>query len=86
LDHARRCTADYVLLDNGTGTGETFDWSLMENMGRHYFLAGGLDPDNVGEAVERFHPYALDVSSGVETDGVKDFEKCRKFMEAVKRS
>ena len=86
LDHARRCTADYVLLDNGTGTGETFDWSLMENMGRHYFLAGGLDPDNVGEAVERFHTYALDVSSGVETDGVKDFEKCRKFMEAVKRS
>lgn len=77
--------ADYPLLDNGKGTGETFDWSLFEKQEKPFFLAGGLSPENVKEAVERFHPYAVDVSSGVETDGYKDYEKMKAFMDAVRR-
>ena len=77
--------ADYPLLDNGKGTGETFDWSLFHEQEKPFFLAGGLSPENVKEAVERFHPYAVDVSSGVETDGYKDYEKMKAFMDAVRR-
>ena len=77
--------ADYPLLDNGKGTGETFDWSLFEKQEKPFFLAGGLSPENVKEAIECFHPYAVDVSSGVETDGFKDYEKMKAFMDAVRR-
>lgn len=77
--------ADYPLLDNGKGTGETFDWSLFHEQEKPFFLAGGLSPENVKEAIERFHPYAVDVSSGVETDGFKDYEKMKAFMDAVRR-
>lgn len=77
--------ADYPLLDNGKGTGETFDWSLFEKQEKPFFLAGGLSPENVKEAIECFHPYAVDVSSGVETDGYKDYEKMKAFMDAVRR-
>ncbi len=82
---ARESTADYILLDNGAGgTGMTFDWTLLENFDRPFFLAGGLDPENVSGAVGRFHPFAVDVSGGIETDGKKDAEKMRKFVEAVR--
>ena len=54
-------------------------------MGRPYFLAGGLTPENAGEATERLHHFALDVSSGIETDGWKDPAKMRAFAEAVRR-
>ena len=77
--------ADYPLLDNGKGTGETFDWSLFHEQEKPFFLAGGLSPENVKEAIECFHPYAVDVSSGVETDGFKDYEKMKAFMDAVRR-
>ena len=77
--------ADYPLLDNGKGTGETFDWSLFQEQEKPFFLAGGLSPENVKEAIECFHPYAVDVSSGVETDGFKDYENMKAFMDAVRR-
>lgn len=77
--------ADYPLLDNGKGTGETFDWSLFQEQEKPFFLAGGLSPENVKEAIECFHPYAVDVSSGVETDGFKDYEKMKAFKDAVRR-
>lgn len=77
--------AEYPLLDNGKGTGETFDWSLFQEQEKPFFLAGGLSPENVKEAIECFHPYAVDVSSGVETDGFKDYEKMKAFMDAVRR-
>ena len=77
--------ADYPLLDNGKGTGETFDWSLFQEQEKPFFLAGGLSPENVKEAIECFHPYAVDVSSGVETDRFKDYEKMKAFMDAVRR-
>jgi len=85
LKRAETCTADYVLLDGGAGDGKTFDWQLLKNFPREYFLAGGLTVENVGNAIKFLNPYAVDVSSGIETGGVKDFEKMRKFIRAVGR-
>ena len=84
IAEAEKCTADHVLLDSGAGTGEVFDWSLIKNVKRPYFLAGGLSPDNVENAVEQLSPYAVDVSSGIETDGVKDKAKMAAFAAAVR--
>jgi len=83
LARAMQSQADYILLDHGIGgTGESFDWSLVRNIERPFFLAGGLTPENAVEAA-RLEPYCLDVSSGVETDGKKDFEKIKAFAQAV---
>lgn len=68
--------ADYLLFDAGTGTGKTFDWSLLSDVARPYFLAGGLNAENLTQALA-LQPYAVDLSSGVETDGIKDLEKMR---------
>ena len=77
--------ADLVLLDAGEGgTGETFDWSLLAGIRRPYFLAGGLHPGNVGQAVRRLRPFGVDVSSGIETDGKKDPAKMEAFVRAVR--
>lgn len=82
-DDVRRALAsraDYILLDQGSGgTGKAFDWSLLRDLDRPYFLAGGLTPQNAAQAAA-LKPYALDVSSGIETDGVKDREKMTLFM------
>ena len=86
LTEAEKSPADFILLDNGAGgTGETFDWSLLSSFDRPFFLAGGLRLENITEAVNRFHPYALDLSSGVETDGYKDKEKIIAAVAAVRR-
>lgn len=79
------CSVDYLLLDSGAGTGTTFDWNKIEKLCKPYFLAGGLSPDNVGEAIELLHPYAVDVSSGIEEDGVKSKEKMAAFAAAVRK-
>ena len=80
-------SADYILLDNGAGgTGDVFDWSLISEISRPYFLAGGLTPNNVEQAVAINHPFAVDASSGVETDGVKDFNKIKAFIDTVRKS
>ena len=85
LADARESTADFILLDNGAGgTGESFDWSLLQGFGRPYFLAGGLNPENAAAAVETLRPFAVDVSSGIETDGVKDGKKMKAFVDAVR--
>lgn len=83
---AAECSsADWVLLDSGAGTGTVFDWNMIQNLTRPYFLAGGLDVDNASEAVARLHPYAVDISSGIETDGVKDQSKMAAFVAAVRK-
>lgn len=76
--------SDYLLLDNGLGTGEAFDWSLIRNIDRPFFLAGGLNSENVREAISLTGPYAVDTSSGVETDHRKDYDKIKAFIDAVR--
>ncbi len=78
--------AAHILLDSGTGTGQTFDWTVLEEADRPFILAGGLDADNVGDAVGKYHPWGVDVSSGVETDHAKDPEKIRLFVKAVREA
>ena len=68
--------ADYLLLDCGEGgTGQTFDWNLLEDIPRPYFMAGGIGTHNMEEVLRCFSPFALDVNSSVETDGQKDGKK-----------
>ena len=83
VEKAKKSSADYILLDHGKGgTGESFDWSLIRNMDRPYFLAGGLNAENVEQAILQTYPFAVDISSGVETDGVKD---PKKITECIRR-
>ena len=85
LPAVERCPADLVLLDSpGGGTGRLFDWQLLENIQRPYFLAGGLSAENVGEAIARLRPFGVDVSSGIKTGGYKDREKMTAFAAAVR--
>ena len=86
LAKAAASSADGLLLDSGTGgTGTAFDWSLLRGFARPYFLAGGLNPQNVGTAIQALHPCAVDVSSGIETAGRKDAEKMAAFAAAVRK-
>ena len=83
--HAQQSSADYILLDNGSGgTGKTFDWSHLRDITRPYILAGGLGPDNLGLAVSQLAPWCVDFSSGVETDGFKDKNKVLAAVQAVR--
>jgi len=83
IERALSFPCDYLLLDNGLGTGESFDWSLIQNIQKPFFLAGGLTPENAAEAIKLVHPFALDVSSGVETEGKKDYQKMKAFIHAA---
>lgn len=78
--------ADYLLFDSGMGSGQTFDWSLLQGVNRPYFLAGGLGPDNLEQVLRHIGPYGIDLSSSLETNGRKDPEKMRRVMELVSRT
>ena len=85
--HVPNSQADYLLFDAPVaGSGQTFDWGKLDTAGlaQPFFIAGGLHEDNVEDAIQYFTPFAVDVSSGVETDGKKDHEKIRRFIERVK--
>lgn len=83
IERAQHTVADFLLLDNGTGgTGESFDWSLVSKVKKPFFLAGGLNAGNIEQAIAATSPYAVDLSSGVEIDGIKDREK---ILEIVRR-
>lgn len=85
IERALESPADYLLLDQGKGGGETFDWSLItEKIDRPWFLAGGLTVDNLQQAIDTVHPWGLDISSGVETNGVKDEEKVKEVVSIVR--
>lgn len=78
---AENSPADYILLDGGMGSGKTFSYEKINDIQRPFFLAGGLSPENIEESINLTHPFSVDMSSGVETDKVKDFEK---IISAVK--
>jgi phosphoribosylanthranilate isomerase len=86
--------ADYLLIDSPGekyrgGSGKTFDWKLLDQVGfknNKFILAGGLTPENIAEAIEATNPFAVDVSSGVETDGKKDHDKIRRFLQQAKKA
>ena len=85
--HVPNSQADYLLFDAPVaGSGQTFDWGRLDTteLAQPFFIAGGLHEDNVAKAIQHFTPFAVDVSSGVETDGKKDHEKIRRFIERVK--
>ena len=84
IEKANTFPSDYILLDNGYGTGQTFDWSFVRGIKRPFFLAGGVNADNVRNAIDKLSPYAVDISSGVETDGHKDFDKMLHFINKVR--
>lgn len=78
--------ADYLLLDQGRGgTGQTFDWSLLPEINRPFFLAGGLGEENLERAIRQVRPWAVDLSSSLETDGQKDPEKILRAVDLVRR-
>ena len=84
LSDYRNSHADYLLLDSGKGSGKTFDWRLIQSeLKREFFLAGGLDSSNVCDAIRQFNPYAIDLSSSLETDGFKDENKIKEIMEVI---
>lgn len=76
---------DYLLLDNGNGgTGERFDWNSIGTIEKPFFIAGGINADNILEAL-KYAPYGIDVSGGVESEGYKDEEKVNKIIAMVRR-
>jgi len=85
---------DYLfLLDTGTGqalggTGQVFDWAIAQEVAAKYpvMVAGGLTPDNVTGLIKQVHPWGVDVSGGVESGGIKDIEKIKSFIQAVKQA
>ena len=85
IERARRSAADYIMLDSGGGTGRGFDHTLITEIGREFFLAGGLDAENAAQTAASYRPYALDVSSALETNGLKDKNKMAAFVEAVRK-
>lgn len=86
LDAARSSPADLLLLDGGTGTGTGFDWSLAEGFPRPFLLAGGLNPENLPDAIRRVRPWGVDLSSGTETNRVKDREKLLAAVRAARET
>lgn len=85
-EQALESRADYLLLDQGRGgTGQTFDWSLLPEINRPFFLAGGLGEENLERAIRQVRPWAVDLSSSLETDGQKDPEKILRAVELVRR-
>lgn len=86
LKNAANFNADYILFDGGMGEGKTFDWGLLKNIGYPYFLAGGLNAGNVNAAVKTLNPFAVDVSSGIETNGLKDETKMAAFMSEIRKA
>ncbi len=84
LEAAKTSSADMILFDPGKGNGISFAWEILKDFERPYFLAGGLNPENAPEAVRLLHPFALDVSSGIETDKKKDKNKMEAFVKAVR--
>ena len=77
FDKVNKYDTDYFLFDSGTGTGKEFDWSNILKTDKPFFLAGGINKDNISRAIVTVKPYCIDLSSAVETNGVKDYNKIK---------
>ena len=88
VEYFCKTKADYLLFDAGKGEGRAFDWEILKNVrsSRKYFLAGGLNEENIGSALDALDPYAIDISSGVESDGKKDYAKIKRITEFLKNN
>ena len=86
LAAAADSAADEILLDNGYGTGEAFDWRLADGFRRPFILAGGLTPETIPGAVAALRPKTIDISSGVETERIKDRNKMIAAVRAVRHA
>lgn len=84
IKKANHSSADYILLDSGAGSGKNFDWSVLKQVTRPYFLAGGINAQNVGQAIGELSPFGVDASSSLEMNGLKDKEKMTAFVNAVR--
>lgn len=89
LKNASGFDTDFLLLDTFSakeygGSGRTFDWKIIDNIGKPFFLAGGINCENASAAVSAVQPFCLDVSSGVETEGIKDAEKINKIVNIIR--
>ncbi|MGN1122709.1 MAG: phosphoribosylanthranilate isomerase [Eubacterium sp.] len=83
IDEYKDCV-DYYLFDSGTGTGKAFDWNKIPKADKPFFLAGGINSDNINTAIKKINPFCIDLSSSVETDGAKDYNKMKKITECMK--
>ncbi len=88
IERAQELGADFLLLDSGTGSGKAFDHSLINaaKIRVPFFLAGGLTPENIGQTVRDFRPYGVDLSSGIETDKLKDRNKILAAVKEVRNA
>ena len=85
-DNVENYLSDIILLDSANaGSGRVFDWETIKDYKKNYFLAGGLNGDNINSALVKLNPFAVDVSSGVETNGMKDESKIKDFILKVRR-
>ena len=84
LERAIESPADKILLDAGKGQGRTFSWDILSGLKMDYILAGGLHSGNVEQAIRSLHPLGLDISSGVESDGLKDAKKIEEVIRIVR--
>ena len=84
LERAIGSPADKILLDAGKGQGRTFSWDILSGLKMDYILAGGLHSGNVEQAIRSLHPLGLDISSGVESDGLKDAKKIEEVIRIVR--
>ena len=88
LEQAAKLPVDFLLLDHGTGTGKPFDHRILDGTAIPfpYFLAGGLSPQSIAEVIQKYRPYAVDLSSGIETDRKKDREKMIAAVRAARKA
>ena len=85
VSYVQYSNADYIILDSGMGTGKSFNHQYIRNINREFFLAGGLNFKNVASAISNYKPYAVDVSSSVETNGIKDKNKMQQFINVIRK-
>jgi phosphoribosylanthranilate isomerase len=89
IRQAEKLPCDLLLLDTYQkgqygGSGKMFDYALIPTLQKRFFLAGGLDSSNIAQAIRACNPYGVDISSGMETDGLKDESKIRQIIQTVR--